>query len=207
MNVAFFMQGKNPDYVRMAKMTIASVQSAMPGMAVWHLTDADTPMVEGATGVKRISEQMPMAVRRMTHNASLLGDWLLIDCDIIMKRDVGSVFDDDFDVALTDRTGTITNEAAYAKVMPYNLGVSFSRSPTFWKEVLKHLVRLPMQLQQWEGDQRIVCAMMKQGCKFDVNVLPGSLYNYPPKFYSDEGEGASLLHYKGNRKAYLMEAA
>lgn len=207
MNCAFFLQGTNPDYVRMAKLTIASVRETMPGIEIVHLTDGDTPMVEGADNVQRIPEPMPMAVRRMSHNASLHGDWLLIDCDIIVKRDVRDVFDAPFDVALTDRIGTITTEAAYAKVMPYNLGVAFSRAPAFWNEVLRHLTKMPLQYQHWEGDQRVVCAMMKEGNHYDVKVLRGATYNYPPRFAGDEGDDAALLHFKGNRKSYLLEAA
>lgn len=208
MKVGFFLQGNNQDYVRMAKLTIASVRKAMPGVEIVHLTDADTPMVEGADSVKRICETMPMAVRRMKHNSQLEGEWLLIDCDVIVQKDVRHVFEEPFDVALTDRIGTITYESKYAEVMPYNLGVAFSCSPAFWKLVLRHLGTLSPKYQQWEGDQLVVCEMIKQraASDFKVKILPGAIYNFPPKFAGD-GKDAAICHYKGPRKAFLKEAA
>lgn len=207
MKVAFFLQGENQDYRRMAKMTIASVRKAMPGVEVWHLTDADTPMVHGADGIRRVSEPMPMAVRRMTHNSMLRGEWLFIDCDIIVKRDVSHVFDDPFDVALTDRAGTDMEGTPYAATMPYNLGVAFSRSNKFWEKVLLLLSKESIKLQQWCGDQIVISKMMKMEnyCGFDVKVLPGKTYNFPPlEMESQDTDAAAILHFKGQRKLILL---
>jgi len=211
MKLGFFFEYLNEasqPHLEFARRMLESSKAAMPDVEVWQLTDGESAVLEGVDGVHRIGGKMPMAVRRMTHNASLEGDWLFIDPDIIIQKDVRHVFNEAFDVALTDRVGTITNEAAYAKVMPYNLGVSFSRSPKFWKVVLRYLMTLPPRFQHWEGDQRVVCAMLMQGFadEFNVKILHGAAYNYPPKFAGD-GKDAALVHYKGNRKAYLMEAA
>ena len=194
----------------MAKLTIASVRKAMPGVEVFHLTDADTPMVEGADGVKRVDVKLPMAVRRMMHNAQLDGDWLLIDCDIIIKKDVRHVFDESFDVALTDRIGTDMEGTSYGKAMPFNMGVAFSRSPAFWQRVIRHMSSLPMDLQSWTGDQLVVCAMVRQGLAddFKVKILPGLTYNYPPLSVDDPRmENAAIVHFKGARKKFIKEAA
>ena len=203
-----FVNEASMAHLEFARLMLKSARAVMPDVEVWQLTDGDSPELEGVDGVHRIDLPVPMAVRRMLHNANLEGDWLFIDPDIIIQKDVRHVFDEPFDVALTDRIGTITYEAEYAKAMPYNLGVSFSRSPKFWQRVLRHLGTLPAKLQHWEGDQLVVCAMLRQNLAddFKVKILPGLTYNFPPKFAGD-GKDAALVHYKGPRKSYLMEAA
>lgn len=195
-------------HVEFAKLMLKSAKAAMPDVEVWHLTDADTPALEGVDGVHRIGGNLPMAARRMSHNASLTGDWLFIDPDIIIRKDVRKVFDAPFDIALTDRIGTDMEGTPYAKSMPYNLGVAFSRSPRFWKRVLLHMSGLSPKLQQWTGDQLVVCAMIKQDMvpDFKVRILPGRIYNFPPTS-ADDGKDAAICHYKGPRKAKLMEVA
>lgn len=215
MNVGVFLQG-NPDvpgiadYLRMGKLTVESVHDAMPGVPVVHFTDGTTPMIEGADDVRRIDVKLPMAVRRMMHNGNSEGDWLFIDCDVIVQKDVRDVFQEDFDVALTDRLGTITNEAEYAKVMPFNLGVSFSRNTKFWRRVLYHMQTISPKLQQWTGDQLVICEMIRQkaASDFKIRTLPGLTYNYPPRSEDDpRAKNAALVHWKGPRKAWLLKEA
>lgn len=207
MRAGVFLQGDNEDYYRMGKLTVESVHDTMPGVDVVHFTDANTPMLEGADSVRRITEPLPMAVRRMTHNANVLGDWLFIDCDVIVQKDVRDVFEHDFDVALTDRIGTITNEAEYARVMPFNLGVSFSRNPKFWRRVLYHMQTIAPKLQQWTGDQLVICEMIKQrvASDFKIRTLPGLHFNFPPPSEDDPRmKEAYIVHYKGARKEWLL---
>lgn len=205
-----YIDENSTQHAQFAQQMLASVRACMPDVEVWHFTDANTPALKGFDCVNRITEDVPMAVCRMMHNASLHGDWMFIDPDIIVQKDVSHVFEDKFDVALTDRVGTITYEADYAKVMPYNLGVSFSRAPAFWKRVLYHLRTLSPKLQQWEGDQLVICEMIKQrvASDFNVKILPGLTYNYPPRSADDPRTAdAAIVHYKGPRKAWLQEAA
>ena len=149
---------------------------------------------------------MPMAVRRVTLHSMCEGDWLFVDTDIIFRKSVQSVFDAKFDIALTDRDGTITHEGDYAKIMPYNIGVVFSRSPEFWTMIKGYLVQMPPAYQEWEGDQRIVCELMKHDHGFDVKIIPGAIYNYPPRSANDPHD-AAIMHYKGNRKKWLLQEA
>jgi hypothetical protein len=210
MKVGFFLQGTNADYRAMARLSIDSVRQSMPDVEVHHLTDEATNEIQGVDGTRRFAGDMPMAVRRMLHHAACEGEWLFIDCDVIVKKDVRDVFEDrGFDVALTDRAGTITNEAKYAAVMPYNIGVTFSRSQDFWMNIAHHLKNIPLKFQEWEGDQRIVCEMVRQGRHpFRVKTLPGLVYNYPPRAADDPRIAqASIVHYKGARKAYLLKEA
>lgn len=209
MKVGFFLQGDNPAYHEMAKRTLESVREAMPGVEVHHLTDDYTPKIEGLDSTRVFYGDMPMAVRRMMHHAACEGEWLFIDCDCIVRKDVRHVFDEPFDVALTDREGTITNETRYAAVMPHNIGVTFSRSPAFWLTVVKYLQTMAAEQQEWEGDQQVVNAMVKAGgMGFNIKTLPGLLYNYPPRSEDDPRTAdASIVHYKGARKQYLLKEA
>ena len=207
MKIGFFAQDIGPQskpILAMADRMIASAKSVMPDVEIYHLTDGFTKSPKGVTDTIRICGSMPMAVRRMTLHSMCVGDWLFVDTDIIFRKSVEHVFDDPFDVALTDRNGTITHEADYAKLMPYNIGVVFSRNPEFWTMVKGYLVQMPEKYQQWEGDQRIVCELMKHNHGFDVKIIPGAIYNYPPK-RADDPQDAAIMHYKGNRKKWLLE--
>lgn len=205
MKVGFFCQSES--HLSMAALMLESVRQSMPGVEVHHLTDEKCHALAGVDSVRRLacSAHMPMAVRRMTHHSACDGDWLFVDSDVIVQKDVRGVFDAPFDIALTDRLGTITNEAKYAAVMPHNIGVVFSRSPAFWREVIERLQTFPPNFQEWEGDQRVINDMVRTGGHgFVIATLPGLLYNYPPRAENDERTaGASIVHYKGNRKQWL----
>lgn len=206
-----FVNEASMAHLEFAKLMLKSARDVMPGVEVWHLTDGTSPALEGVDGVHRIDLPVPMAVRRMLHNANLEGDWLFIDPDIIIQKDVRHVFDEPFDVALTDRLGTDMENTSYGREMPVNLGVSFSRSPKFWLRVIRHLNTLPVKLQQWTGDQLVVGAMLRQKLidDFNVKILPGLRYNYSPSAADDPRmQDAAIAHFKGpTRKHWLKEAA
>lgn len=187
-----------------AKYLIESSRRVMPDVEVVQLTDNKTPQLEGATCI-RLGGDMPMAVRRVSHHASLGGEWLFVDTDCVIRKDVRGVFADDFEVALTDRKGSMWEKSPYGMVMPYNMGVTFSRSPEFWGKVLQYLIRLPRKFQDWEGDQRVVCEMALAG--YPVKVLPGRIYNYTPEKRDDRTDHAAILHFKGHRKLWIGDHA
>jgi hypothetical protein len=204
MNIGFFCLGDK--YLGMAKQMMESARAVMPHAKIHHLTDDKSPTIEGVDSTRVFYGDMPMAVRRMMHHSACQGEWLFVDADVIFQRDVSEVFDSEFDIALTDREGCITNEAQFARSMPYNIGVVFSRSPAFWGTVVNYLQSLPLQQQEWMGDQLVVNALVREGIhQFNIKTIPGAKYNYPPKS-KDDGADASILHYKGNRKAYMAAA-
>lgn len=207
MKVGFFYQGtdaRTKPLLDIGRHLVASVREVMPDVEIHQFTDDVSPLLAGIDGSQRIGGNMPMAVRRMTHHANAEGDWLFVDTDIVIRRDVRHVFDEPFDVALTNRDGTITNEARYAEVMPYNIGVVFSRCPEFWRDIIFGIGTMPPALQEWEGDQRAVAALMRMDHGFNVKILPGHTYNYPPRGPADPRmDDAAILHYKGNRKQWL----
>ena len=207
MNIGFFFKKTTEDsiiHLEFAKHMLASVRQVMPNVPVTQFTDLTSPILDGVDSFVRLPEDMPMALMRMTHHASCLGDWLFCDPDIIFKNDIQDVFDEPFDVALTDREGTYMEHTDYAEEQPYNTGVVFSRNPDFFKEVIRQLKQYPNKLQEWEGDQRVICNMaMDQETPFDIIVIPGLTHNFTPETQHEDVSHASILHYKGARKAWI----
>jgi hypothetical protein len=197
--IGFYAQGEGP-HLDIAKHLIASVKAVMPDVEVFQLTDEKTPCLEGAEAL-RISGEMPMGVRRLSHYAALQGDWCLVDSDVVFRKDVRDVFWKSFDVALVSRDGTYMAGTDYAAAMPYNFGVVFSRSPRFWRMALSGLKTLPVKLQEWEGEQFVTCELAKRN-DFKVEILP-CRYNFTPHKKTDDVSEVSILHFKGPRKAWI----
>ena len=183
-----------------AKSLIASSKQAMPDVEVWQLTDGNTPKVPGIDGCLRVGGDMPMAVRRVTAHSMLHGEWLFVDTDVVIQKDVRHVFESAFLVAVTDRVGSLWEHSPDVKDMPYNMGVTFSRSPKFWEDVKERLLQLDPELQQWCGDQLVVCSLA--GPKY-LKVLPGHIYNFTPGTRDEDRSHAAIVHYKGARKAWI----
>jgi len=175
----------------------------MPGVKVTQFTDAKSPAVYSVDDVRR-KPPAPLPLLRSAHFSDVEGDWLFLDTDIVIQRDVRSVFDDPFDVALCDRNGlTLPGEENFAKEMPFNAGVIFSRNPSFWKVVHARLKRVK-KLDPWFGDQKIIAELAASG-EFNVKILPGQQFNCPPTSATDTTiEQASIVHYKGNRKEWML---
>jgi len=199
--VGFFCQTPGM-HLDMAKHLIISVRKTMPGVEIVHLTNGECPGASGVDSVLRIPGNVPMAIRRMRHHASLEGDWLLIDTDCVILKDVRHVFDDAFDIAVTDRKGSKWDGTWYSELMPFNMGVTFSRSPQFWKAVLSELEKAPPKFQQWEGDQLMVGKLWKD---WNTKILPGRIYNFTPEKREDSREHAAILHFKGSRKEWVND--
>lgn len=206
--IGFFLQGA-PEYTPIAKRMVESARAVMPETEIYQLTDETTPLIEGAIG-RRIQGQMPMGVRRIRHYAHCEGDWILVDCDVIFLKSVLEVFDDkDFDIAVTDRIGTEMEGTQYAQAMPYNFGVIFSRRPQFWQDAEAVLIGMSPSHQEWGGEQRVLAAMVAYSSDYQVKVLPGRTYNYPPVAADDPLIAqAAIVHLKGRaRKTMNLERA
>ena len=174
----------------MAKLMLASAKKHMPGLKLYHLTDADT---EALAEPIRIPEALPLAVKRTQFYAQLMGDWLYVDTDILFTRDVRDIFDKEFDLAFAKR-----NEVNdYARAMPYNLGVVFSRNHRFWADILQAVKDLPPKLQEWDGLQLASgWYATRKWCPYKILELPGE-YNYTPKSKDEDVSDKAIVHYKG----------
>ena len=216
MKIGVFYQDNGPQsrvHVDLARRMIESARRVMPGIEIHHLTDDKSEVLPEVDGVYRIGGNLPMAVRRVTHHGSRMGDWAFVDTDVIFRKDVRDVFDDPFDVALTDRIGTDMEGTPFAQAMPYNMGVTFSRNPLFWAVANIHLKALASKDQQWMGDQEVVCAMARHSERlpgragFNIKILPGRIYNYPPASETDDYSHAAIVHFKGGERKRMMGSA
>lgn len=213
MKVAFFHVG--PDLTVPTKM-VASCKAAMPETPVVQLTNRATPVVPGVDEVRR-GDQSDMHYNpwRMHCYAALEeGEWLLLDTDVVVNRDVAPIFtqNDTFGVAMLKRSHVPIrglfpgfpelSSQTFAKWMPFNSGVVFSRSPKFWAECA---VRVDGYTPRWRdrwGDQ-LAIAQTAASRKFAIGELQEP-FNYTPRSPNDpEIKKVFIVHYKGPRKDWM----
>lgn len=207
MTVGFFhvARGETP-HVRLAAALMRSVRRAMPDVSIVHLTDALTPAIDGVDVVQR-QGPAPIALGCLEAYAACEGEWLFVDTDVIVQRDVRYIFERPFDIAVANRDGTLRPKEVGTKFMrgmPFNKGAVFSRSPTFWVAAAAHLRTLSEKRQHWMGDQLSTNHVIATG-RFRVEILP-SRYNYPPLLKDEDVSTKAILHYKGPRKTWMLEA-
>lgn len=219
MTIGFFtVFRKDPRHFLMARRMLLSAKCFMPDVEVVQLTDEKTPEVPGVNRVQR-KPHGRMLERRLEHYADNCGgDWLFVDTDVVFQADVRDAFGYGlgdvyltkfFDVALTDRQWPhIQHPAGFVEEMPFNTGVCFSRCPDFWRAVLETWRAFtPEQQADWMSEQRAVAHVVRTE-PFNVLVLPGMVYNYPPTTLTDVGLAeAKIVHFKGPlRKALKYQA-
>lgn len=201
LNVTFLHVGKNID---MPTKMVASVKEVMPTANIVQLSDMNTPIIKGVNTIIRKEYNGLIMLFRMEHLASLRGNWITLDTDMIIKKDLSHVFDQDFDVALTRRYGSILDEHGndIVKIMPYNAGVMFSKNHEFWQEALNTLKTLNKQAHEWYGDQ-LAIKVMADTNNYKVLELPCDEYNYSPSSQY-ERKDVYVYHFKGQRKDWMM---
>jgi hypothetical protein len=193
-----------------ARALVKSIRTVMPRTPVVQLTDDSSPEVVGVDDVKRFKSE-PMARMRMRHHGSLTGEWLFVDADVLIQRDVRDVFNAEFDLAVTNRDWPHVKPAAgFTEAMPYNMGVVFSRNPQFWGEAYAQLRELPKPAQRWMGDQEVFGDLIATR-RYNVKMLSGTVYNYPPAVRGEETAytraleaEAAIVHFKGARRKPIM---
>lgn len=187
---------------RLAEMMVASCRRVMPDVPIVQMTDFDT---QGVSGVSCVSYPSgPLALSRLRAYEQCEGDWLLLDTDVIARKDVRHVFDQPFDIAVATREGTLMpHEVGTWVADEFNSGVIFSRSQLFWQRAVDWLEQQPEKLQGWMGDQAALNAVIRTG-EFNVAVLP-NVYNYPPRSRDEPVRDKSLVHLKGKRRKRWLE--
>jgi hypothetical protein len=185
-------------------MMVASVLKAMPDANIIQMTDSITPRIKGVNEVlRRAYDGVNLMTYRLEHLAALDGEWITLDTDVLVMKDLRTVFDKNFDVALTRRYGSILSPDGQDIVesMPYNTGVMFSRNKQFWENAYKTLLGMPESAHRWWGDQLSV-RLAAEGNRFNVLELNCDTYNYTPKDDKDRKD-VFVYHFKGNRKEWM----
>jgi hypothetical protein len=197
---------------------VCSLRRAMPDVPIVQFSDAETPAITAVTEVRRLPrESESMAVMRFRHQANVTGDWLFLDTDVIVQKDVRRVFRSTFHVVVTTRNWPHLKAAdGFSEKMPFNTGVIFSRSQAFWREALEQLEASETHDREFMGHQQVICDLVASG-RYDVAYIKGSKYNCPPYVKGGKEGGdkqlsdllvreASIVHYKGaQRKAMMLK--
>lgn len=167
---------------QLATKSIASVRRHMPAAEIIHLTDMKT---EPLDGVDCVWATEWAGKNRADLQSAVDGDTLFLDTDTIIMQDVSAVFKQSFDVAVAARPPDWDHKEA-----PFNQGVVFSRSPEFWRAVAKKARE--RRSYDEEGFSDVV---LNGG--FKVLELPVDFnFSVPPNL--------SILHFKGQRKKYML---
>ncbi len=201
MRVGIYLIGNLEPLHWYGNIAAAVARQTLPGVEVCHLTDMNTRALRRATKIIRREKDAPMAVFRMQHHQAE-GEWLFIDNDALVTRDITHVFSDPFDIAICERADDDGMKPEALKTMPHNMGVVFSRSPAFWAAAEAELRTYEDKLQEWMGDQLAVCRLIERE-GFKTRIIPCT-YNFPPAAPGMQEE-AFIRHYKGKRKAWLMD--
>jgi len=206
----FYVDLGSKDIARAAILCVASVKDAMPDARIVQFTNMDTlDLREVDEVVRKPPRNMGLMESRMEHYATYPHEqMLLIDPDIIVQADVWDVFDEPFDVALTDRGGKalVLNGKDVSIVMPYNLGAAFSTGNQFWRRCLVEMRGMSKVDRDWFGDQ-IAVGRVARAKIFQIKVLDLQQYNYTPKTKEEDVSSKFLVHYKGKRKAWMLDKA
>lgn len=194
--VAFYLDSSAPINTALAEYAIDAVREHMPDAEIWHLTTLDGPELS-ADKCLRLDVGGTFAYRQAEISSHLEGDVLFLDVDVVVRSDVSSVFEDDFEVCVT------TDMRPGAPGIKYNGGVIFSRCPAYWKAIAEAGKGMDFYKTtgDWEPIERARGEVADSG-KFKLKVLPGEEYNYIPA--NAEDVQGKLTHYRGKRKSWMM---
>jgi hypothetical protein len=198
---------RDPIHYILGRNMVRSIRKVMPDVEITQLTDLTSAPIYGIDSIRRLPRE-PLCIATARHYSLCEGDWLLIDTDVIIQKDVRHVFDGaTWDFALTDRHGTLVpGEKLFMWCGDFNIGVVFQRNgKEFWSEVVRRLLAAPKDHRHWMGNQIVASEVLKSR-DWNYVLLPGVEFNYPPKNTEDRHEHAAIVHYKGpTRKRWLYQ--
>lgn len=186
------------------EVMLASCKRAMPDVEVWQLTDEDTPLV--ADKAVRMPMVKNWGVFFFDHLINLPEDTeiLRLDYDLIVQKDVREVFNIPFDVALTRRPlNDVTCSNSMRALHPHNHGVVFMRRARKFFQVAKEKY-LTLQNDWMDVSEAMCHAAADHSIRWIE--LPGERYNYTPKRRDEDVSYCSIVHYKGDRKSWMVDS-
>jgi hypothetical protein len=185
---------------RFVHVMLDSVMRTMPNTDIIHLTDESTKCIDGTITIRRPFVHDNPMLFRMEHISAIDGDVLVLDTDVMVRKDLRPIFSLDFDVALTWRSDKVidTNGVNISDLMPYNTGVVFSRSAKFWKDCVDFATGKNFG---WYADQASVAVISE---RYNTLKLHCDNFNYTPKSASEDVSSRYVVHYKGKRKNFIL---
>ena len=208
MKIGFYLsEGKKSTAYVLADMMVRSARKAMPGIEIVQFSDEHSSRLYSVDSIVRKEGKNIMRLR-LEHYAAP-GEWLFLDTDLLVQADVSHVFGNDFDIAVSDREGSMLPGemgGEFMRRMPFNLGAVFSRKPEFWQEALKRFDSYPDNLKdEIISDQLAVNETIKESA-FKIMVLPGARYNLSPREEHQDVSGSAIVHFKGARKYWMLRS-
>jgi len=195
---AIFTAQEGPE---LGNMCVASVRHHHPDAEIVHISDRYSPALEGVDAVWRrpwdrhLNE--PIMGFRLRCLEELLDDepTVLLDSDVLVHRNVDSVFALDFDVALTRRRKGKEH-------IPFNAGVMFSRCAAFFDELAKE--SMAFDHRDFMVIEHTLPRMVATG-HWSILELPDSEWNCSEVSERGFPEEARIVHYKGLRKSCMPD--
>jgi len=201
--IVYYTDITNQLTTRLTLISIASARKAMPGVKTlmiyptWHLVDPNIlRAVDYFKDIPYLERNVHYDYRRCLANADVVGEALFVDTDIVFQDDIRNIFKYPFDIAPTLR------EAEIDPAIPYNMGVCFSRTPSFWKHVA---FNIPKNSPNYWKDSELAFSRCAASSEYTKRDLQGRLYNRSPNSKTDDVSNAYIVHYKGpHRKAWML---
>ena len=210
----------------LALMMIESVRRCVSGpLRVVQMTDTLTPLVPGADEVRRLPKA-DFIEWRLKHMIYLSHVWhnysdvvmtkvfkiIWLDYDVIVQRDLREIFSmmdaAPCDVMLTRRDAREkTVSDALLADCPHNMGVAWSLGSgrALWIRALE-IYRTFKNPDGWLDGQRAIEKAIASTPSVTVRSLPCHDYNYTPQAPGEDCSDKWAVHYKGERKRWLVGA-
>lgn len=197
---------------RIPQIMVASVRAAMPAASIVQMSDYETKQVNGVDQVVRKPwDHKYMMPYRLSHLADFAAERVIfLDADVVVRKDLTPLFDDEFDVALTYRDESdpsLRKSPEAYELMPFNTGVMLSRESgrPFWAESYQSCLKMPQDSRTWYGDQLAIKEVAAR-TPLKVGRYPCALYNYSPSRVDEDLGEKFVVHYKGEtRKAWMQD--
>ena len=197
---------------KLPQIMVASVRAVMPRARIVQMSDYATKKVTGVDEVirKHWDQKFLMPYRLLHLKDFPVEHAVFLDADVVVRKDLGHLFQDEFDVALTyrDETDPSLRKSPLAyELMPFNAGVMLSRASgrEFWAEAHRLCLKMPEESRRWFGDQLAIKEVAAR-TTLKVRQYPCALFNYSPSKVDEDLGEKYVVHYKGDtRKAWMQD--
>jgi hypothetical protein len=185
-----------------ALVMIESVRKHMPNVIITQLSDMTSRRVYGVDEIRRVdARSYPYLLYK--HMSELPTPFIRVDYDMIFQGDITHILDDDIDLAMNLHGDPKVLGSKWGKAYPYATCIWGAKNKA--KEFAEDFRNRHMESRRddWLGLIPSVNEVLVTG-KYRVKALPGEIYNYTPIDRHDRPKDALVIHYKGNRKHWML---
>ena len=203
--VFYYMNKKIASYIQ---YSLRSIKQFMPTAKIVHVTDFDTPFIDGVDETIRFKGKekytrstLPLVAVEFMSKLDFK-EMVWIDPDMMFGADVTPLMEKDFEIAV----------AAYSDLTPYQVkypycSLLFIKNPNFWKDCYK-------TFKEWDGeiDWLTLMAVWKKLFdygKYKMLFLDSDIYNKSvgsrAKMRHSHNAWIKVYHFKGKRNKAFMK--